>query len=121
MITHMQAIEGKPSVGQRLSQWLMGPKFLSKESLRPPLDIAPVKEEDRSDSQTSVHSWFDVRESMDFNEGENMDIQKLTPKEIGEGLRRRIETVSTFATERGLSLDIEKFSVPDVRAVGVAI
>ncbi|KAL9634691.1 MAG: hypothetical protein Q9164_003945 [Protoblastenia rupestris] len=120
-ITHMQAIEGKTSVGQRLSQWLMGPKFLSKESLRSPLDIAPVKEEDRSDSQTSVHNWFDVRESMDFNEEKNMDIQKLTPKEIGEGLRRRSETVSTFVTERGLSLDIEKFSVPDVRAVGVAM
>ncbi|KAL9126694.1 MAG: hypothetical protein Q9217_004291 [Psora testacea] len=120
-ITHTHIIKEKPSVGQRMSQWLTGSKSFSKDTLRSTPAILPVGEQERSGSEVGNRSWFDVRDSAESMRAKDVDVEKIILKEERKGLRKRSETESTFVTERGLSIDIEKFPIPEFRAVSLAV
>ena len=122
-ITHAHRFdEEKPSVGRRLSQWLFGTsKALSKETMPSTPDLPTQGEQERSDSAMSDRSWFNCLERRDSKCVNNEDGERSGLKHEGKGLRKRGETVSPLVTHRSLSLDIEKFPVPEVREVGVAI
>lgn len=112
--TTVIALHEKPSVGQKLSQWLARSKTVSKDSLRSTPDLFGSRQGiERSDSEMSDRSWFDNRDSGVF---EAKDV-------VGGSNRGRSTTVGTASTfapdDREASLEVEKSPIPDAASLGV--
>ena len=112
--TTVIALHEKPSVGQKLSQWLAKSKTVSKDSLRSTPDLFGSRQGiERSDSEMSDRSWFDNRDSGVF---EAKDVVVGSNR----GRSATIGTMSAFAPDdRDASLEVEKFPIPDTASLGI--